>query len=156
MVEFQNPGMQIDLGAIAKGFALDCAAKKLKENGINSCLVNAGGQIYALGNKSGQPWKVGIRGKNKSEIIGLLELKDQSASTSGNYEQFFFKNGRRYCHIIDPRTGYPVEHRVTSITVISERGLDADALSTTLFVLNQEEGEKLLKKFPKTSAKFYQ
>ena len=145
VIEFKLPGMKVDLGAIAKGFALDCAVKKLKENNINSCLINAGGQVYALGDKFGQAWKVAIRGAAKSEIAGALELKNQSVSTSADYEQFFFKDGRRYGHIINPKTGYPVDSKIVSVTVIADTGLDADALSTGIFVLGKTKGQELLK-----------
>ncbi|MDP2927501.1 MAG: FAD:protein FMN transferase [Candidatus Omnitrophota bacterium] len=155
VVEFKIPGTRIDLGAIAKGFALDCAVKKLKENNIDSCLINAGGQVYALGNKFGQAWKIAIRGANKSEITTTLELKNKSASTTGNYEQFFFKNGKRYCHIIDPRSGYPAQTQITSVTVVADQGLTADALSTSLFVLGKKDVEEILKKFPGTLVKIY-
>ena len=155
VVEFRIPGMKIDLGAVAKGFAIDCAVKKLKEKNINSCLINAGGQVYALGDKFGQNWKIAIRRANKPEITGSFELKNKSASTSGNYEQFFFKDGRRYCHIIDPRTGYPAESGITSVTVLAEQGLVADVLSTSIFVLGKRDVQEILKKFPGTSTKIY-
>ncbi|MDP3041798.1 MAG: FAD:protein FMN transferase [Candidatus Omnitrophota bacterium] len=153
VVEFKLPGMKIDLGAIAKGFALDCAVKKLKENNVHSCLINAGGQIYALGDNFGQSWKIAIQGARKPEITGILKLKNKSASTSGNYEQFFLKAGTRYCHIINPKTGYPVNSGITSVTIIDDSGLTADVLSTAVFVLGKD-GEKILKnKFPRT--RFY-
>jgi FAD:protein FMN transferase len=155
MVEFKIPGMRIDLGAIAKGFALDCAVKKLKESNITSCLINAGGQVYALGDQYGKNWKIAIRGPAKSEIAGTLELKNKSASTSGNYEQFFLKNGKRYCHIIDPRSGYPADTQITSLTVVAEQGLTADALSTGLFVLGKSNVEEILGNFPGTTVKAY-
>jgi thiamine biosynthesis lipoprotein len=155
MVEFKIPGMKIDLGAIAKGFALDCAVKKLRERNIDSCLINAGGQVYALGDKFGQSWKIAIRGASKSEIAGTLELKNKSASTSGNYEQFFFKNGKRYCHIIDPRSGYPTDAQITSVTIIANQGLTADVLSTAIFVLGEKRSGEVLKKFPETQIRIY-
>ncbi|MFH0918194.1 MAG: FAD:protein FMN transferase [Candidatus Omnitrophota bacterium] len=155
MVEFKTPGMKIDLGAIAKGFALDCAVKKLKEHNITSCLINAGGQVYALGDKFGQSWKIAIRGTNKSEIAGTLELKNKSASTSGDYEQFFFKDGIRYGHLIDPHTGYPAKVAFNSVTVVADQGLTADALSTSLFVAERKEADKILKEFPEVSVKIY-
>lgn len=155
VVEFKFPGMKIDLGAIAKGFALDCAVKKLKENNINSCLINAGGQVYALGEKSGHPWKIAIQNPREPKITGTLVLKNKSASTSGDYEQFFLKNGRRYCHIIDPKTGYPVASGISSVSVVTDSALEADALSTAIFVLGKEKGEELLKKFPQTVAKIF-
>jgi FAD:protein FMN transferase len=155
MVEFALSGMKIDLGGIAKGYALDCAVKKLKENNIKSCLINAGGQVYGLGNKFGTSWKVAIRGAKKPEIAETLVLRDQSASTSGNYEQFFLKDGRRYCHLIDPRTGYPAETQITSVTVLADQGLTADALSTALFILGKGKIKEILEKFPSITVKIY-
>ena len=155
VVEFKIPGMRIDLGGIAKGYALDCAVNKLKENNINNCLINAGGQIYALGDKFKTPWKIAIQGTGKSEFAGSYTLKNKSASTSGNYEQFFFKNGLRYCHIIDPRTGYPAQTQIASVTVIADYGIIADALSTAIFVLGKKDGKELAKQFPETEIKIY-
>ena len=128
--------MKIDLGGIAKGFALDCAIKKLKEHNINNCLINAGGQVYALGDKLGKPCKIAIKDPRQPGISGTLELNNQSVSTSGDYEQFFLKNGKRYCHIIDPKTGYPADTQIFSVTVIANDGLTADALSLHSNFLN--------------------
>ena len=107
MVKFRFSGMKIDLGAIAKGYALDCAADKLRKAGIKSCLINAGGQVYALGDKFGRPWKIAIKSLRGNDFNGYLELKDKSVSTSGDYEQYFVKNNVRYSHILNPKTGYP-------------------------------------------------
>lgn len=153
VVEFILPGMKIDLGAIAKGFALDCAVKKLREKNINSCLINAGGQVYALGEKSGGPWKIAIQNPRKPEISGVLELKDASTSTSGDYEQFFFEDGKRYCHILNPATGYPADSGIISVTVIADNGLTADALSTAIFVLGKAKGAELAAEFKNTKIK---
>ncbi|MCX5698214.1 MAG: FAD:protein FMN transferase [Candidatus Omnitrophica bacterium] len=147
VVEFRIPGTRIDLGAIAKGFALDCAVKKLKESKIDNCLINAGGQVYALGDKFGQTWKIAIRGARKSEIAGTLELKNKSASTSGDYQQYFLIGNKRYCHILNPKTGYPAESGISSVTVIADSGLEADALSTSVFVLGKEKAKELAAKF---------
>lgn len=155
VVEFKLAEMKIDLGGIAKGFALDCAIKKLKENNINSCLIAAGGQVYALGNKFAKPWKIAIKDPRKPDVLRTLELKNQSASTSGDYEQFFLKDGKRYCHIINPKTGYPADAGITSVTVIADQGLTADALSTAIFVLGKTKGEELLKKISGTKAIIY-
>jgi len=155
MVEFKLPGMKIDLGAIAKGFALDCAIKKLKENKIDSCLINAGGQVYALGDRFGKPWRIAIKNPRNKGITGNLELKNQSVSTSGDYEQFFFKDKKRYSHILNPKTGYPADSSIAAITVIADTGLEADALSTAIFVLGKEKTKELLRKFPKAKAKIY-
>jgi len=153
VVEFKFPGMKVDLGAIAKGFALDCAVKLLKERNINSCLINAGGQVYALGEKSAHPWKVAVQNPRRPEISGILELKNKSASTSGDYEQFFFNNGKRYCHIINPVTGYPADSGIFSVTVIANDGLTADALSTAIFVLGKAKGRELAEKFSNIEVK---
>jgi thiamine biosynthesis lipoprotein len=148
VVKFMLPGMKVDLGAIAKGFGVDCAVKKLKDAGIASCLINAGGQIYGLGDKFGKPWKVAIRAPRGEGISGYLEIKDQAISTSGDYEQYFEKDKRRFSHIMNPRTGYPEDSKIISATVIAGDGLTADALSTSIVVLGKEKGLLLAKKFP--------
>jgi thiamine biosynthesis lipoprotein len=155
LVTFAIAGMQIDLGGIAKGYGLDCAVKKLKENNIRSCLINAGGQVYGLGDKFGTSWKVAIRQVNHPAITGSLSLRDQSASTSGNYEQFFIDGGKRYSHILDPRTGYPADNQIDSVTVITSSAQEADALSTAIFVLGENNSRKLLEKFPQAKVKIY-
>jgi len=156
VVEFKFPGMKIDLVAIAKGFALDCAVRALKKRKINSCLINAGGQIYALGDRSGKPWKIAIQNPRKPEITGILELKDASVSTSGDYEQFFLKDGKRYCHILNPVTGYPADSGITSVSVIANDALTADALSTAIFVLGKTKGRELATKLSNIKVKFSQ
>ncbi len=156
VVEFKFPGMKIDLGAIAKGFALDCAVRALKKQKINSCLINAGGQVYALGNRFGKPWRIAIQNPRKPEITGILELQDASVSTSGDYEQFFFKDGKRYCHILNPVTGYPADSGIASVSVIANDALTADALSTAIFVLGKTKGGELATKFSNIKVKFSQ
>jgi thiamine biosynthesis lipoprotein len=153
VVKFMLPGMRIDLGAIGKGFAVDCAVRKLKDAGITSCLINAGGQIFGLGDKFGRPWKVAIRSPRGEGIIGYLEIKDQAVSTSGDYEQYFEKDKRRFSHIMNPHTGYPEESKIISATVIAGDGLTADALSTSIVVLGKDKGLALGKKLPGVSIK---
>jgi len=150
MVEFKLPGMKIDLGAIAKGFALDCAVAKLKQNNISSCLINAGGQVYALGKGPEGSWRIAIQNPRKKQFSKIIELKDKSISTSGDYEQFFLNKGKRYCHIINPGTGYPVDSGIFSVTVISNSGLTADALSTAAFISGEPGIEMLKDNFPET------
>ncbi|MFH0731564.1 MAG: FAD:protein FMN transferase [Candidatus Omnitrophota bacterium] len=152
-IKFSTFGMKIDLGAVAKGYALDCAKNKLKQAGIENCLLNAGGQVFALGNNYGLPWRVAIRGARENKFAGYLELENKSVSTSGDYEQFFLEGNKRYAHIIDPKTGYPVDSDVVSVTVVAEDGLTADVLSTAIFVLGKEKGKSLAKKFPDTKVK---
>jgi FAD:protein FMN transferase len=156
VVEFKIQGMKIDLGGIAKGYALDCAVKKLKENHIHSCLINAGGQVYCLGDKFGQSWKIAIQGARQPEIAGFLELKNKSASTSGDYQQYFIVGNKRYSHILNPKTGYPAESGIASVTVIADNGLEADALSTAAFVLGKEKIEYLTAEFKNLEIKITQ
>jgi thiamine biosynthesis lipoprotein len=153
VVKFVVPGMKIDLGAIAKGYAVDCAVKKLKEAKISSCLVNAGGQVHALGTKFGKPWKIAIKDPREKGIKGFLYLKDVAVATSGDYHQFFFEGGRRFSHIMNPATGYPQDSGVISVTVLAGDGLTADALATAIAVLGKEKGAELVKKFPGVRAK---
>lgn len=147
-IKFKIPGMKIDLGAVAAGYAVDCAVKCLKEKGVKSCLINAGGEIYCLGNR--QPlkaWKVAIQNPRKNNFSGYLELKDKAVATSGDYEQFFLKGGKRYSHIMNPKTGYPCDSGIISVTVIAPDCLTADFLSTAVFVLGKDKGSVLAKDF---------
>ena len=147
VVKFMLSEMKVDLGGIAKGYALDCAAKKLKENNINSCLINAGGQIFCLGDKFGRPWNIAIKNPRGKKAIGYLELKDKSVATSGDYQCYFIKDKKRYSHILDPKTGYPADSGIASVTVVADDGLTADALATAMFVLGRERGWDLADKF---------
>ena len=124
------PGMELDLAGIAKGYAVDRCVVILKSYGVTSGLVNLGGNIYAIGAPPGkESWSIGIRNPVDTEqVIGSFSLRDDAVATSGNYENFVEIEGKRYGHIIDPRTGYPVDH-VLSVTVIASTALAADALS---------------------------
>lgn len=156
MIQLDTLGAKLDLGAIAKGYAVDCAVKKLRAAGINSCLINAGGDIYCLGDKSGRPWKVAIRNPYKKTFKRYLRLTNKAVTTSGDYEQYFIRGNRRYSHIFDPRTGYPADSGVISASVIADDCLTADALATAIFVLGKEESKVLLKKFPEATAEIYE
>ena len=147
VIKFKLPTMQVDLGGIAKGYAIDCAVKKLKGSGVTSCLINAGGQIYCLGDKFSKPWRVALKDPRKKGFTGYLDLKDKSVATSNSYEQYFLKERKRYSHIFNPKTGYPVDNQVISVTVIADDGLTADVLATAIFVLGKNEGEKLAGQF---------
>lgn len=144
-VRFLEPGMKIDLGGIAAGYAVDRAVLVLKENGINNALVDAGGDIYCLGEKSkGKKWSVGIRDpRRNNRIIKTLYLKDIAVTTSGTYEKFFEKGGKRCSHIMDPRTGRPVDNELSSATIIAGDCLTADALATAAMVLGRDEAAEL-------------
>jgi FAD:protein FMN transferase len=143
----KHSGMHIDTGAFGKGFAADRAIQFLREKGIKSALVAAGGTICAIGLKpDGKPWQIGIRHpRNSSSFLNVIPLRDESVSTSGDYEKFYYKAGKRRTHIIDPRTGSPVS-TIQSVTVIAPQGIASDALSTALFVLGPVDGLALVEK----------
>lgn len=148
LVRFRRKGMKLDLGGIGEGFAVDKAVERLRQHGVTSALINAGGDIYCLGTNSGAAWKVGVRHPRQQEqIIKVYSLINKAITTSGDYEQFFTFGKRRYSHIIDPRTGYPVDNGICSVTIIGLDCTTADVLATTIFVLGEEEGKKLARKF---------
>lgn len=138
-------GVQIDLGGIAKGYAIKEAVKVLREFQITSALIDAGGDIYALGELNGEPWKIGIRNPRGEGVIGVLEVSDQAVVTSGDYERFFEVDGVKYHHLLDPNTGYPAKG-LASVTVISSDPVLADAWSTALFIMGKEKGLALINK----------
>ena len=144
-VFFKNTGTQIDLGGIGKGYAVDRAVSVLKQNGINSALINFAGNIYTFGTPPGKgSWVIGLQHPRESEgLLGTFEIKDKAVSTSGDYEKFFTIEGKRYSHIIDPRTGNPVKG-IVSVTVVTGNATRADALSTGVFVLGLEKGMDLI------------
>lgn len=134
--------MQIDFGALAKGYTSDCVTDILKENGVKSALVNLGGNVHAVGTKpDGTLWKVGVQNPfSPSEQVCILEIADKAVITSGNYERFFTdENGRKYWHILDSTDGFPADNGLVSVTIVGENGLLCDALSTALFVLGTDK-----------------
>lgn len=141
---FDKEGMSITLGGIAKGYAIDCACEKLIEAGMKHALVNIGGDMRAVGDRNGVPWEVALQNpRNKSEYITIITLDNESVATSGDYERYFFEEEKRVHHIVDPKTGYSAEECI-SVTVITKNCTDADALSTTVFVMGPEKGKALL------------
>jgi len=141
-------GMRIDLGGIAKGFAVDNSIAILSKMGFHQALVTAGGDSRILGDKNGKPWMTGIRDpRKKGESVVVIPLSDAAISTSGDYERYFMRNGVRYHHILNPKTGKSV-HDTRSATVIGPDATTTDALSTTLFVLGWEKAMQLLKTLP--------
>lgn len=155
IVEFAIPGMKIDLGGIAKGYAVDCAVKKLQEKQIKSCLINAGGDIFCLGDKFGKPWLVAIQDPHGEGLLKKIDLKNKAVATSGNYEQFFIKENKRYSHILNPKTGYPVESDFSSVTVVASDCLTADALATAIFVLGKDKIKDLVEEFKDIEVRIY-
>lgn len=153
-VRFEVTGMSLDFGAIAKGYAVERAAEVVRASGVESGLINAGGDIRAVGAKPGDaPWALGIRDPRKRRSL-LLEvyLKDAAVATSGDYEQYLEGEGERESHIIDPRTGHGTRKTI-SVTVIAPDAALADALATALSVLGPVEGLEVLEKsFPEADA----
>ena len=132
-------GTEIDLGAVAKGYAGDQVMASLKAQGVSSAIIELGGNVQALGSKpDGSPWRVAVHAPDGSGYAGVLEIRDQAVVTSGGYERYFEEDGETYWHIIDPATGYPAKSGLASVTVVSESGVEADALSTSLFVMGRE------------------
>ncbi|MBI4209752.1 MAG: FAD:protein FMN transferase [Deltaproteobacteria bacterium] len=154
-VFFRENGVGIDLGGIGKGYALDRAALYLKKEGFPNALLNFGGEILVLGHgPEGEDWKMEVADpQDRTQGVVFFYATDVAISTSGNSERFIEVDGKRYGHILDPRSGYPVKFN-GSVTVIGPSATDADALSTALFVMGEKEGLKWLKKFPQIRA-FY-
>jgi thiamine biosynthesis lipoprotein len=151
-VTFSRPGVRIDLGGIAKGYAVDRAIRIVKQCQIKSALVSAGGDSRILGDKNGRPWMMGIQHPRKEQQVALmLPLSNSAISTSGDYERFFLRNGERIHHIINPSTGRSAKNS-WSASVIGPDATSTDALSTTLFILGAEEGIKLIDSLPDIDA----
>lgn len=148
-------GQSIDLGGIGKGFAGDKILDIFNLFGITSAYSNLGGNVVTLGSKpDGSPWHVGIQHpRQENKLIGSVAVVNQSVVTSGDYQRYFTdKSGKREHHILDPKTGYPSDSGLISVSIISEKSLVADALSTILFVAGMEKGLEFLKGFPQTEA----
>jgi len=142
-VRFAQPGVRIDLGGIAKGYAVDCGIELLRQRGYTHALVNAGGDSRVIGDRLGRPWVVGIRHPDHpDQVITRVPLTDSAFSTSGDYERYFDEDGVRYHHIIDPRTGHSAS-KVRSATVIAPTATRTDGLSKTAFVLGPEEALRI-------------
>lgn len=134
-------GMGVDLGAIAKGFAADESRRIMEEHGVKSALISVGGNIYAMGEKpDNTPWRIGIQDPldSRNRVMATLDVKDETLVTSGGYERYLDAGGVRYHHILDPSTGYPAETDLLSVTIVSKSSIDADALSTSLFLMGRD------------------
>ncbi len=147
-VAFRKPGVKIDLGGIAKGYAVENAAALLASRGVRSAVVTAGGDTRVLGDRDGRPWVLGIRHpRAERKIVTRLPLINEAISTSGDYERYFEENGVRYHHIINPATGDSARE-VVSATVIGADATLTDGLSTSLFVLGATRGLALINRLP--------
>lgn len=151
-VAFTYPGVRIDLGGIAKGYAVDRSIAILRRAGVKNALVSAGGDTRVIGERWGRAWKVGIRDPRKRDgIVTMIPLKDLAISTSGDYERFFEEDGVRYHHILNPGTGTSARG-VHSASIIGGTATTTDALSTSLFVMGVEKGLRLIDSLPDVEA----
>lgn len=153
-IGLQKKGESIDLGGIGKGFAGDRVLKMFREYGIKSAFTNLGGNVVTLGRKpDGTPWRVGIQHPRKEGLIGLLSVESKAVVTSGDYQRFFLdKNGNLQHHILDPRSGYPSESELASVTIVYDSAVSADALSTICFIVGLARGVEILRECPGTEA----
>jgi thiamine biosynthesis lipoprotein len=152
-VFLQKKGMAINLGGIAKGYAVDRAVDILRKAGFSDAIVQAGGDLMCSGSKNGQPWVTGIRDPRgaRSGVFAKMMLVNHAFSTAGDYERYFILDGKRYHHIIDPRTGYPAT-RSRSVTIYAPNALLADAVDDAVFILGWEKGFEMLDKLDDVGA----
>lgn len=151
VLTFDREDTEIDLGALAKGYAADKLKAYLLEEGVESAMINLGGNVLAIGAKADEsPWKVGVQRPfaERGETSEVLEVKDKSVVSSGIYERYFEQEGVLYHHILNPDTGYPVDTVFSQVTIISESSLLGDALSTVCLLVGPEKAEEITGQFP--------
>lgn len=154
-IKKQNPNIMLDCSAIAKGYGTDVVARFLKSKGIENFMVEIGGEVVTHGNSEKRvPWRIGVNKptddslNTSTELQTVLNVTDKAMATSGNYRNFYYKNGKKYAHTIDPKTGYPVQHNILSATVIADNCATADAYATSFMVLGLEGAQQILSKHP--------
>jgi thiamine biosynthesis lipoprotein len=151
-VRFARPGVAIDLGGFAKGYAVDNGAAILRRFGIAHGIVTAGGDSHIVGDRRGRPWAIGIRDPRRvGELVAVLPLEDTALSTSGDYERFFEADGVRFHHVIDPATGKSPSH-VRSVTIVAQDGLSTEAFSKCVFVMGVQKGLQFIESKPGVDA----
>ncbi len=156
-VVLASPDTRIELGAIAKGYIADRIKEYLMGEGVESAIINLGGNVLCIGEKpDGSDFKIGLQKpfKDRNETIAVLNIRDQSVVTSGVYERHFEKDGVNYHHILNPETGYPYDNGLLSVTIVSPRSVDGDGLSTTCFSMGLEDGMALLNSMPEVYGYF--
>ena len=153
--------LMLDCSSIAKGYGSDVVARFLQKRGVKNYMVEIGGEIVTKGiSPKRVPWKIGVtRPVDDSlsvskELQSVINVTDKAMATSGNYRNFYYKNGKKYAHTIDPHTGYPVQHNILSATVIAENCATADAYATAFMVMGLEKAQKLLERHPELMAYF--
>ena len=156
-VTLARDGMGVDVGAIAKGYAADEAERILRDAGVTSALLDFGGNILVIGAKPDDSlWRIGIQRPDaeRSRYIGIIHTANRTVVTSGPYERFFVEDGIRYHHILDPETGYPSRNGLVQVTIVADRSIDADALSTTSYVLGLTAAYELIESISGVDAVF--
>ena len=155
----QDPRMMLDCSAIAKGFGVDAVARLLRDRGVQNFMVEIGGEVVTCGvNAQRLPWRVGVVKPSEDslstghELQTILNVTDKAMATSGNYRNFYYKNGRRYAHTINPKTGYPVQHSLLSATVLAASCTVADAYATSFMVMGLDNARQLLEHHPELMA----
>ena len=151
----RNAGQSVDLGGIGKGFAGDKIVEVFNRFGISSAYSNLGGNVVTVGAKpDGSPWQIGIQHpRQEGSLVGAVSVVSQTVVTSGDYQRYFTDGqGKRHHHILDPTTGYPAESGLISVSIVSDKSVAADTLSTILFVAGLEKGLQFLRSFPRTEA----
>lgn len=154
---FLSPDTSIDLGAIAKGYIADRMKDYLLERGVNSAVINLGGNVLCVGEKPGKkPFKIGLQKpfENRTETVAAMDIKDMSVVSSGVYERHFVIDGQNYHHILNPKDGYPYQNGLIAVTILSKESVDGDGLSTTCFSMGLEDGMKLIDGMEGTYAVF--
>lgn len=156
-ISLTNPDSGLDLGAIAKGYIADRVKDYLLENGVHSAVINLGGNVLCVGNKpDGSDFRIGIQKpfENYAETVCTVGINDMTVVSSGIYERYFVQDGVLYHHILNPATGYPYDNELTAVTIITNRSVDGDALSTSCFALGSEKGLALINSLSDTYAAF--
>ncbi len=155
----QNPNIMLDCSAIAKGYGSDVVARLLRQKGIQNFMVEIGGEVVTCGNSEKRvPWRIGVNKptddslSTNGELQTVLNVTDMAMATSGNYRNFYYKNGKKYAHTIDPKTGYPVQHNILSATVLAKECAIADAYATSFMVMGLDGAKKILEKHPELLA----
>ena len=160
MIHKADPRMMIDCSAIAKGYGVDVVAKYLRSRGVENFMIEIGGEIVTQGvNPSKHPWRIGVTKPTEDslniggrELQTTLKVNNVAMATSGNYRNFYYKDGKRYAHTIDPHTGYPVQHNILSATVFAKSCMVADAFATSFMVMGLDGAKEILKKHPELMA----
>ncbi|MFD2117502.1 FAD:protein FMN transferase [Paenibacillus yanchengensis] len=156
-IKLLEAGMTIDLGAIAKGYAADVIAAYLQEQGFESAIIDLGGNILAMGSKpGGQAWSIGVQSpeEKRGDHLGTLPVTNKTVVTSGVYERYFIENEQVYHHVLDRKTGFPVQNELASVTIVTENSMNADALSTATFVLGLKQGMAFIEQLDYAEAIF--